>query len=81
MFARRNAARLAKVVSRRRVRDDMFDNWYVHCPKCGSLMVSLMGKTGPEYFCYCGSFAAKRPDGVRSQRSEVRSQRSEIESM
>jgi hypothetical protein len=46
----------------------MFDNWYNHCPKCGSLLVSRMGPAGPEYYCFCGAMPAKWQEKVVSSR-------------
>jgi hypothetical protein len=80
MFATRKAVRLVRGFSRRRVRDHMFDNWYNHCPKCGSLLVSRMGLEGPEYHCLCGAAATRRPEEIdtshveRDQGSEIRDQ-------
>ena len=48
-----NGLRLARILIRRRVRPSYFDNWYIHCPKCGSLLIRRLGPEGPKFECAC----------------------------
>jgi len=58
-----NGLRLAKILIRRRVRPSYFDNWYIHCPKCGSLLIRRLGPEGPRSSVGVGAEDA-RGDGL-----------------
>jgi hypothetical protein len=53
MIQKLEAFFVTKVLRRRRERPDDFDDWYVHCPKCGSVLVRRLGAEGPEWYCLC----------------------------
>ena len=46
-------AKVIRVVYPRRIHPTVFDNWYVHCPKCGGLLIRRMGSGGPAWVCLC----------------------------
>jgi hypothetical protein len=54
---------LARTISRQRIHSSVFDNWYVHCPKCGGLLIQRMGSGGPAWVCLC----ARRREGAEGR--------------
>jgi hypothetical protein len=58
-------AELLKVMRHRRVHPTVFDNWYVHCPKCGGLLIRRMGSGGPVFVCLCPGRPAPAVVGSR----------------
>ena len=44
-----------------------FDNWYIHCPKCQSLLVLLLGPQGPKWECDCHSLRSRKERGERRE--------------
>jgi hypothetical protein len=69
--------KLVKAMRHRRVDFSVFDNWYVHCPKCGGLLNLLMGADGPTFVCLCPRKGSQET-GVRRQGSGVRGQESGV---
>jgi hypothetical protein len=53
---------VVRVVRPRRIHPTTFDNWYVHCPKCGGLLVLRMGSGGPAWVCLCPASGTQRGD-------------------
>ena len=55
-------SKVIRVTRPRRIHPTVFDNWYVHCPKCGGLLIQRMGSGGPAWVCLCSRKREQRGD-------------------